>query len=114
MGQILSANGTSITVQDDFFLIMETFIRKNINILKTNGIRPEAIRIYMPLYVLELYQRWLPYYYGSSFHPHYLAFDSRFMDAKILDNYANTIVVSFENSQWHSNFEPAILQIESI
>lgn len=82
------------TMDQNFFSKMEEFLWKSLNEFEAKGIRREDLQIFMPDYILRMYQK----YVGMMVTYKYSPMDTKFCGVKILDNYQNKVIVSYKDN----------------
>lgn len=89
-----------------FFETMRDFILQSIYELERQNIPHKEIRVYVPNYLLEMYNRWRV---TSDFSYNAL---NEICGINVIDNWDNTVVVDYEG-RWHreEDFKPKILPV---
>lgn len=92
------------TIDGAWFVELQNFIANAIFNYKKNGIPAQQIEIYMPAYILAMWQHYLYNEVSNEVH-------QKFMDVKIYPNYQNNVVVSYKEIHFTKGEEPKILHI---
>lgn len=98
------------SIDDQFFPVMEEFIITEVNRLRVKNIPIGEIQIFIPRYLHRMYAEWQ---YKYRHHYPTDGFElTKIQGVSVLDNYDNTIVVSFQNIHlYHERFQPKILPV---
>lgn len=100
-----------VEITHEFFRMVESFLKDSIHHFERTGIRRENIEIYMPEYLNKMYIEFVKgtknwYLQNTPFQPM-----DKFYGVSILNNYENTVVVSFKEAVLY-NAEPLKMKVE--
>ena len=100
MGKVKSLK----TIDGVWFVELQNFLHNAVSMFTHNGVPTDQVEIYMPKYILAMWQHYIMNNVGHEVKP-------KFMGVLIYPNYENNIVVSFEEIHF-TEHKPKILQIK--